>query len=468
MTNNSSVGATVPDNSWSAHLRGTLALGLPLIGTQMAQMGINFLDTMMLGWLGAETLAASVLATTLFFLVLVVGFGLAQAVLPLTSQAAGQGDERALRRSVRMGFWVVVAYSVVTMPLLWNTEYFLLAIGQRPDLAAHAQEYVRIVQWSLFPVLILSVLRSYLSSIDRIQIVMWVTIAAVGVNGVLNYAFIFGNFGAPRMEIGGAALASLITNIMSVAAVIVYCHFIPEIRRHEIFVRFWRADWGAFFEVFRLGLPISLTILAEVGLFSAASIMMGWVGVIPLAAHGIALQVTSIAFMIPLSFSQAGTVRLGRAVGRGDALEVERAGWTVILLGVAFAVFSALMFLLFPRALISLYLDVKNPDAVAIIAYGAPLLAIAGAFQIVDTLQVLGAGLLRALKDTRVPMLIALFSYWVVGIPSAYVLGFVLDYGGRGVWGGLALGLAFAAVLMNQRYFRRDRLGLMHMHVGSE
>ncbi len=451
------------DNSWPAHLRATLALGLPLIGTQMAQMGISFVDTMMLGWLGAQTLAASVLATTVFFMVLVVGFGLAQAVMPLAAQAAGQGDERSLRRAVRMGFWVVTAYGVLMMPVLWNTGAILLAIGQKPELAALAQDYVRIVQWSLFPVLIVSVLRSYLSALERIQIVMWVTMAAVGVNGLLNYAFIFGHFGAPAMGLSGAALASLGTNILSAAVLMAFVHFRKGVREHEIFVRFWRPDWEALREVFRLGLPISLTILAEVGLFSVASIMMGWIGVIPLAAHGIVLQLSSITFMIPLSFSQVGTVRLGRAIGRKDPLGVERAGWTVILLGLGFAVFSATMFILFPRPLISLYLDADNPDAAAIIAYGMPLLAISAAFQIVDTLQVMGAGLLRALKDTRVPMFIAMFSYWGVGVPAAYVLAFVAGFGGMGVWGGLALGLAVAAVLMNWRYFRRDALGLIHM-----
>ncbi len=451
------------DNSWPAHLRGTMALGLPIIGTQMAQMGIGFVDTMMLGWMGATTLAASVLGTTVFFMVLVVGFGLAQAVMPLASQAAGEGDERSLRRSVRMGFWVVTAYGVLMMPLLWNTGAILLAMGQDPELAASAQIYVRIVQWSIFPVLIVSVLRSYLASVERIQIVMWVTLAAVGVNGALNYALIFGNFGAPALGLAGAALASLTTNILSAAAIVTYCQNVEHIRRHEIFVRFWRADWVAFREVFRLGLPISMTILAEVGLFSVASIMMGWIGTIPLAAHGIALQITSISFMIPLSFSQAGTVRLGRAIGRKDPLGVERAGWTVIVLGVGFAVFSAAVFVSVPQALISLYLDAANPDAADILAYGAPLLAVAAAFQVVDSLQVLGAGLLRALKDTRVPMFIAMFSYWAVGVPAAYILGFVRDLGGVGVWSGLALGLAFAAVLMNWRYFRRGRLGLMRL-----
>jgi MATE family multidrug resistance protein len=440
-----------------------LALGLPIIGTQLAQVGIGFIDTVMLGWLGAETLAASVLATTMFFVVLVVGFGLGTAVMPMAAQAAGEDDVRSLRRSVRMGFWIVMIYGALMMPLLWNTEVLLLAIGQKPELANMAQEYVRVVQWSIFPVLIITVLRSYLSALERMQIVLWVTLAGVAINAVLNYAFIFGNFGMPRMELAGAAVASVVTNIVMATALVIYCLKVHELQEHEIFVRFWRPDWAAFRDVLRLGLPISLTILAEVGLFATSSVMMGWIGTIELAAHGIAMQIASISFMIPLSFSQVGTVRLGRAIGRKDVVAVRRVGIVILVLGVGFAFLSAIVFILFPRPLIAMYLDEANPDALLIVAYGIPLLAVAAAFQIVDTLQALGSGLLRAMKDTRVPMVIAIFSYWAVGIPAAYVLGFVLDFGGQGIWGGLAIGLSIAAILMNWRYYHRERLGLIKL-----
>ena len=458
---NTNPPAQAQDNSWPAHFRATMTLGLPIIGTQLAQQGIHFIDTVMLGWLGAETLAASVLATTMFFVVLVVGFGLGSAVMPMAAQAAGEDDPRSLRRSVRMGFWIVMIYGALMMPVLWNAEVMLLAIGQKPELASMAQEYVRVVQWSIFPVLIVTVLRSYLSALERMQIVLWVTLAGVGINAFLNYAFIFGNFGMPRMELAGAAVASLVTNFIMTAALMVYCLKVPELREHEIFVRFWRPDWAAFRDVLRLGLPISLTILAEVGLFAVASVMMGWIGTIELAAHGIALQIASMAFMIPFSFSQVGTVRLGRAIGRKDVIAISRVGKVILVTGVGFAFLSATVFVLFPGPLISMYLDKSSSDAVLILAYGAPLLAVAAAFQIVDTLQVLGAGLLRAMKDTRIPMVIAIFSYWAVGAPAAYILGFVLDFGGQGIWGGLAIGLAVAAILMNWRYYDSEKLGLI-------
>ncbi|MEE9453528.1 MAG: MATE family efflux transporter [Paracoccaceae bacterium] len=463
MTKTSNNPASTQDNSWPTHFRATLALGLPIIGTQMAHMGTNFVDTVMLGWLGAEILAASVLATTMFFIVLVVGFGLANAVMPLAAQAAGEGNIPALRRSVRMGLWVVAIYSALTMPLLWNTKVILLAIGQEPALASMAQEYMRMVQWSVFPVLAISTLRSYLSAQERMQIVLWLTWGGVALNAGLNYVFIFGNFGAPRMELAGAGLATLITNCITSAGLVLYCLKHPDLRPHEVFVRLWRPDWPAFRDVFRLGLPISLTILAEVGLFSIASFFMGWIGTIELAAHGIALQIASVAFMIPLSFAQVGTVRFGRAIGRKDPVAMGRTGIVILILGVGFALLSAAIFILFPSALIGMYLDHENPDAQLIVAYGAPLLAVAAAFQVVDTLQVIGAGLLRGMKDTQVPMYIAMFSYWAVGVPAAYIFGFTFNYGGEGIWAGMAVGLSVAAVLMNWRYFRREKLGLVRL-----
>ena len=294
-------------------------------------------------------------------------------------------------------------------------------------------------------------------------VVLWITLGAVGVNAFLNYMFIFGNFGAPRMELAGAAVATLVTNILSAIALAIYCMKLPALREHDIFSRLWHPDWVAFREVFRLGLPISLTILAEVGLFAAASLMMGWLGVIELAAHGIALQIASISFMIPLSFSQVGTVRFARAIGRKDLDGMDKAGKTVLVLGLGFAILAATIFVLFPIPLISMYLDKANPDAQLIIDYGMPLLAVAAAFQIVDTLQAISSGLLRGMKDTQVPMYIAMFSYWAVGVPAAYVLGFVMDFGGQGIWSGLAIGLAVAAILMNWRYFRREKLGLVKL-----
>ena len=449
-----------PGLSWAGHTKATLSLGLPLIGAQLAQIAINVTDTVMVGWLGAFELASAVLGTQTFFLYYIFGGGFAIAVMPIAAQAHGREDVRGVRRSVRMGIWVILLYCVVVMLPLWFTEPMLVALGQEPDIAALAGDYVQVAQWSMFPALLIMVLRSYLSALERAQIILWATLFGTLANIVLNYAFIFGNLGAPEMGVVGAAVASLGTNVITCVALVIYAVRKPDLRRYELLVRFWRADWQGFFEVMRLGWPIGASILAEVGLFAAAALLIGWIGTIELAAHGIALQLAAIAFMIPLGLSSAATIRVGNAFGRQDWVGLSRSGTVALALSVAATLLTALLFLLVPESLVGLFLDDSNPDAELVLVNAVPLLFVAAAFQLVDGLQVIGTGLLRGLKDTTIPMFIAVFSYWGIGMTSAYAFGILLDWGAVGVWWGLALGLAFAAVLMNWRYLQRERFGL--------
>jgi MATE family multidrug resistance protein len=453
-----------PGLSWLGHARATLSLGVPLIGAQLAQMAINVTDTVMIGWLGAFELAAGVLGTQTFFLFFIFGGGFSLAVMPIAAQAHGRDDVRGVRRSVRMGIWVILVYSALVMLPLWYTEHILLQLGQDPAISALAGDYVRVAQWSMFPALLIMVFRSYLSALERAQVILWATVFGTLANIALNYVFIFGNFGAPRLGVVGAAVASVGTNFVTFFALLAYAVWKSDLRKYELLVRFWRADWQAFFEVLKLGWPIGAMILAEVGLFAGAAIIIGWIGTIELAAHGIALQLAGIAFMIPLGIASAATIRVGNAYGRQDWLGLNRAGVVAILLVVIAMLATASLFVAAPRSLIGMFLDRNNPDALRVIANAVPLLFVAAAFQMVDGLQVIGAGLLRGLKDTKVPMVIAVFSYWGIGMTSAYLFGYGAGFGAVGVWWGLALGLSFAAILMNWRYLLRERIGL----VGSQ
>jgi multidrug resistance protein, MATE family len=449
-----------PGMSWSAHMWATLVLAFPLIGAQLGQMAINIADTVMVGWLGATELAAAVLATQAFFFVFIFGVGFAQAVIPVAANAEGQGDVRGVRRSVRMGLWVLMLYSALVMLPLWHIETLLLWLGQESQTSALAGAYMRVAQWAMFPALLIMGLRSYLAVLGRAHVVMWATFAGVLLNILLNYMFIFGNFGAPALGIVGAAVASLGTNLLGITWLILYTQMKPELKRYELYVRFWRPDWPAFLQVLRLGWPIGATIIAEVGLFTASSIMVGWLGTIPLAAHGIALQLASVAFMVPLGLSNAATVRVGIAHGRRDWTGLHRAGWSAVWISVVFGAVAGLFFWFIPDVLIGFYLDESNANAAAVLAFGVPLLIVAAAFQIVDGIQVAAAGLLRGLQDTRVPMIIAVVSYWLIGLPAAYVLGFTFGLGAVGIWWGLAAGLSAAALLMARRFSRRTILGL--------
>lgn len=442
--------------SWGAHIWATLALGLPLVGTQIAQIAIATTDVVMLGWYGTEELAATVLGSQAFFLLFIFGSGFASAILPLAAQAEGRNDPTYVRRSVRMGMWILLLYAVLAMPFLWYLEPALLALGQKPELAALASDYIRIAQWGMFPAVMMMALRSFFAARSRAAIVLWSALIGTVVNAILNYGLIFGNFGWPEMGVRGAAVASVISSSVIFLIMAGWAVLHPRHLEYRLFQRFWKPEWPAFVEVFRLGVPIGFTILAEVGLFMAASVMMGWLGTVQLAAHGIAIQLASISFMVPLGLSHAATVRVGQAYGRGNMEGLARAAHTVMGLSIVIALGSGALFWLFPEALVSLFLDESNVDSAALLAVAVPLLLVAAAFQLVDAIQAIAAGLLRGIKDTRIPMFMAVISYWPIGLSAAYGLGFGLGLGGPGIWGGLAIGLGVAAVLLNFRFARRD------------
>ncbi|MGH1452087.1 MAG: MATE family efflux transporter [Paracoccaceae bacterium] len=434
-----------------SHLRAILILGLPLVGSHVAQFSINLVDAVMLGWYGVDELAAEVLAGTMFFVLFIVGSGFAFAVMPMVAKAEAAGDLQRVRRVTRMGMWLATGFGLLAMPVFLFATPILIALGQNPDIAELAGQYLTIIGWSIFPALLVMVLKSYLAALERTRVVLLITLAGLALNAVLNYALIFGNWGAPEMGIRGAAITSLLGALFSLVLLVWYVMRVtPE---HAMFQRIWRPDWQAIGAVFRLGWPIGITNLAEVGLFAASSVMMGWLGTVPLAAHGIAMQIASMTFMVHLGLSNAATIRAGQALGRQDAFGLKRGARVVIALSLALSLLMAATFLLAPQTLIGAFLSPDDPARSAVIALGTGLLAAAALFQLVDAAQVIALGLLRGVQDTRIPMLIAGLSYWGIGLTSAYILGFVLDWQGIGVWIGLAIGLTAAAVLMMWRFW---------------
>ncbi|MFD1747061.1 MATE family efflux transporter [Rhizobium helianthi] len=451
----SSSSYSAPDrgNSWPVHLKATIGLGIPLVGAQLAQMAINTTDVVMVGWLGTTELAAVVLSSQMFFIVYIFGSGFSNAVMPMVAQAVGRGDQVQGRRCVRMGMWLVLAYGVCTAPILWFSESILLRLGQEPEVAALAQSYLRILQWGMFPALLLMVLRAFVSALQRGSIVLYVTLGMFCLNAVLDYCLIFGNFGFPQLGLNGAAIASTFANLLGFCCITLYIQRQPQTRTYELFVRFWRPDWAAFREIFVIGLPIGFTILAETGLFAAAALLMGTLGTRELAAHGIAMQLASIAFMIPVGLSQVATVRVGIAYGRDDHLGVRRAAITVLLVGLCFSAIGTALFALFPAQLGGLFLDTRRPDALAVIQLAVPLIIAGGAFQLVDGIQAVASGLLRGLKDTKIPMILALIAYWPIGFVCAWVFAFHFDMRGPGVWIGFVTGLTAAAIFLCLRFY---------------
>ena len=409
-------------------------LGGPLIASQVAQFLIHMTDTIMLGWYDVTALAAVTLGSTMYFVTFIVGAGFAFAVTPMVAAAAEADDEAQVRRVTRMGLWLSIAYGLLfTLPFMWS-EQILLAIGQDAVVAAMAHDYLVIAAWQMVPALMAMTLKSYLAALEYTAIILWATLGTALMNVVVNYALIFGNFGAPEMGIQG----------------------LRKLPQYKLLQNVWKPDGEILRRVFQLGWPIGLTSLAEGGLFTASAIMMGWIGPIELAAHGIAIQLASLTFMVHLGFSQAATIRAGRALGRGDEINLRRGAKMAIGMSTVFAVATMAVFLLIPEPLIAVFIDPSEPEKAALLRIGISLLAMAGLFQVVDAVQVLALGLLRGVQDTAVPMVIATISYWVVGLPVSYLLAFTLGMGGVGIWLGLVVGLSVAAVLMMWRFWRRS------------
>ncbi len=441
----------------SAHARETLVLGLPLAGSSLAQMALHVTDVVMVGWYGVLPLAAVVLGASSFFVVFVLGAGFAKAVMPMVAAALARGDEAQVRRDTRMGLWLSIGFGVVVFPVFWWSGPILLALGQETEVSATAQGYLRVVGFGLVPALCVTVLQSYLSALGRTQVVLWVTVAAIGLNVAVNWALIFGNAGFPELGAQGAAVATISVQVMSLAALGLYAGSLPALRRFRLFQRFWRPDWQAMRQVWRLGVPIGLTGLAEGGLFQASALMMGWIGTVELAAHGIALEVAALTFMLHVGLSSAATIRVARFHGQGETAALRLAAKVALVISLGIALASVVLFLTLPGPIIRLFLDMEKPESAVIVAYGVVLLAVAALFQLADAMQVMALGLLRGLQDTRVPLVLATVSYWLIGIPCSYILAFPLGYGGVGLWFGLVVGLVSASVSLMWRFWRLTR-----------
>jgi MATE family multidrug resistance protein len=444
-----------PARPAQGHARALLVLGLPLIGSHLAQVALHVTDTVMLGWYGVLPLAAGVLGASSYFIVFVLGSGFAHAVMPMVAAALGRGDAGQVRRDARMALWLSAGFGLALYPLFWWSEPILLALGQNAEVSAAAASYMRIVGAGLAPALMVMALKNALAALQRTQVVLWVTVAAAVLNAVLNWALIFGHWGAPELGLRGAAIATVAVQMASLGLLLAYVALLPALRPYAFLTRFWRPDWPALSQVFRLGWPIGLTGLAEGGLFQASALMMGWIGTVELAAHGIAIEVASLAFMVSVGLSNAATVRTGWMLGAGDAAGLRQGARVAIGLALGVAAAAMAVMLTLPRPIIGLFISAGDPAAPQIIAFGTVLLAMAALFQLADAMQVMALGLLRGVQDTRVPMWLAAFSYWGVGIPASYLLAFPLGLGGAGLWLGLVVGLSLAAALLMARFWRR-------------
>ncbi|MEH3106248.1 MAG: MATE family efflux transporter [Sphingomonas fennica] len=448
---------------WYREARALMALSLPLIAGNVAWGAIAATDLLLIGRLGADAVGAGALGINLHTAFLIFGMGLASAAAPLIAQERGARRHavRELRRSVRQTIWACAMLCVPCWAILWQGEAILVLLGQDRALSAAAGGMLRGLQWALLPYLVFLVLRNFLSALERPLWGVVVMAAAVPFNALAGWALIFGHFGLPALGLFGAGLASTLSCTFMAVALMAALRADRHLRRYHVLGNWWRADRQRLAAVWRIGLPIAITLGLEVTVFNAAVLLMGLIGRTALAAHAVAIQITMLAFMVPTGIGQAATVRVGLSAGRGDAAGVRLAGWTALAIGTGFALAAAAVLVGAPRPLIAAFLDPADPANAPVIALAAALLAVAALFQLVDCTQAIAAGMLRGLQDTRVPMLIAGFGYWVVGIGAGVALAFPAGLGGVGIWLGLASGLATVALLLIRRWHRREALGLI-------
>ena len=427
-------------------------LALPFALAQLAQNTMSLVDTMMVGQLGEQELAGMAIGSATFFFALMIFSGVLYAVNPLVSNAIGAGDDAKVARIVRQGFWVAAITFIPALLFFWNIEAPLRWLGQKEDVVQRCSGYLRAISFGLLPALISVSLRGFLEGISDARPIVVIGVIGVGLNIFLNDALMFGRYGLPALGLVGTGVASSIVYtliLLITAAYIITCR--SEFR---IFREIHRPDYEVVSELLRVGVPICLTVAFEGCLFTCATLMMGSIpgGPEQLAAHQIALQTASFTFMIPLGIALATCVRVGNFSGSGDREGARRAGRVGILTAVVAMIPSILVFTFLGREVIGLYIDLSLPEHDKVLEYGIAFLQIAALFQIVDALQVTASNSLRGLKQTRVAMNLAMIAYWFIGAPICVLLCFWVGLEGAGLWYGLTVGLATAAILLTIRF----------------
>jgi MATE family multidrug resistance protein len=445
-----------PDSSWRAHSKSLLRLGGPLIVNNLAVAGMQFADAVMAGRLGADALAAVAVGGSVWFLGFSFCLGLLMAISPIAARHFGAGDHRLIGRYTRQGIYLGL---VMGAPLIlvgqFAVEPLLTLIGIDPEFRHLTVGYVGAIMFGAPGIFAFLALRFTTEGIGHTRPIMFTSMFALTCNVFLNYVLMFGKFGVPAMGAVGCGAASAIT--MWIVALVLAAHmfFSKHYKPFEIFSRVAPLRMPVLKEIISLGVPIAITITAEAGLFAAVSILMGTRGTEITAAHQIAINFAATMFMVPLALSSATTVRVGQLIGAGELQYARISGAVGIGLCAFFMSLSALFLLIFRDAVVGLY-----TDDVAVKGIAISLLLMAAIFQIADGVQIGAAGALRGYKDTRVPMAVNMFAYWVLAFPLAFLAAITFKAPPNYVWGGFVAGLGTAAILLTWRY---NRLSKAHL-----
>jgi len=433
--------------------KATLVLAVPMMAGQLSQMLMSLIDAAMVGRVGVVPLAAAAFANSLLAVPMLVAIGLLTAVSVQVSQAHGAGRREDIGEVLRHGLVISVILGILLGGLIWLVSFHLTGFGQSPEVAFAARRYFIIIGASFLPMLLTLTLKQFSEALSHPVPPMIVLISSVVLNAMLNWILIYGQLGAPALGLEGAAWATLLARTASFLALLAY------VRRARRFDGLAPARWmwplrvARAISMLRIGGPAAGMLLLEVSAFSVAALMVGWLGAAPLAAHQIALSCASTTFMLPLGISLAVSIRVGQAIGANELARVRTIGLSAFALGVATMAVCGLVFALAGGPIARAFVA----DA-AVSALAARLLLAVAAFQMFDGLQVVASGALRGLSDVTMPMIFCVVAYWLVELPAAWLLAFPLRLGPLGVWLGLALGLACAAIMLAARFIWRTRI----------
>lgn len=434
-------------------IKQTLVLGWPIILGNISQMALGVIDSAMVGAIHSSQLAASSFVTNLISLPFVLALGLTNAISPLVASAAGEGDYDRPLRICYNGMWIVGIFTIISAIVIHWFSGMVYHMGQDAIVASLAEDYLIWIVWAIVPLGLFMAMKQFSEGLGFTTIPMWIGLSSIPLNVLVNYLFIYGHWGAPRMELEGAGVGTLVARVLTVIAMAFF------IFRHSRFAPYrqnlreqlrWRADRMR--DVLRLGIPSSLQHGMEAGAFAFSGIMVGWLGYVQQAAHQIALNIAAMTFMVSIGISVAGGIRVAYSHGQKNVLQVRRVGTTTLWMAAIYGAACALFFVTF-RQYLPLFFNEEQP----VIAVAAMLLLLAALFQISDSVQAVGVGLLRGIQDVRIPTYFVTLAYWGIGIPLGYFLGFSLGWEVSGLWVGLIIGLTASAILLTFRFLRLTR-----------
>lgn len=437
---------------WRDEMRETVVMAVPLMIGQLAQLGMQSTDVALVGHFTSEALSGVALGHTYSSMLLLIGIGISNAVSPLVSQAFGAQEFEKCGRALGQGLWVALVVGLLCSLAARVGEPVLLLTGQDPNLAHIAQQYLDGLSYCYPLAMLFLTMRQFVEGISLTRPAMLISLAALPLNGLLGYTLLYGPFGLPSLGVFGTGLGTSIIDLLMVIALGLYIFGGKRFEAYGVKQVLEGPHFKDVQQILILGLPIAVAFAMEVGAFTGTALMMGWLGQVPMAAHQVVISLASTTFMMPLGIAIAGSVRVGQAEGRGDRRGARNAGWSALGLAAAIMVLNALMFTAIPGPLLSIF-----TNDVEVKSLGMKLIQVAAAFQLFDGLQVAGAGVLRGLKDTRVPMLVTMAAFWGLALPLSWALGIHFQYGPVGMWWALCAGLMVASACHMMRFAWKTR-----------